>query len=209
MKTNIKRNAGFTLIELLVVIVIIGILSTISVGTFKSFFGKARDAARKAAVASIALMIKADSAHNADVDIYVYEDETVLTDMLELDGFRLPKAESGICYVIGGGKGVNKDLGIDNQFIVATIGESTSTLAPTYAGLIMDGTKAPMAKLLSSVPGAGKAPDTTITAETIMAFAACTTAKPTMATSSNLALGLEEKIYFIGTNGKITSASSS
>lgn len=36
------KKQGFTLIELLVVIVIIGVLATISIATFKGYFEKAR-----------------------------------------------------------------------------------------------------------------------------------------------------------------------
>ena len=58
MKTKLF---GFTLIELLVVIVILGILATISIGTFNKYFGKARNVERQSAVQSIATMIKVDS----------------------------------------------------------------------------------------------------------------------------------------------------
>lgn len=68
--TNTKR--GFTLIELLVVIVILGILSTISVGTFRSYFSKARDSERVSTVQNVAMMIKVDSGGIGDCTVYNY-----------------------------------------------------------------------------------------------------------------------------------------
>jgi type II secretion system protein G len=48
MKKQLQRSqAGFTLIEILVVMVIIGILATLSIGSFQTSQQKARDAERK------------------------------------------------------------------------------------------------------------------------------------------------------------------
>jgi type II secretion system protein G len=44
---KIKKNLGFTLIELLVVITILGLLSTVGLGSFRSSQIKGRDAQRK------------------------------------------------------------------------------------------------------------------------------------------------------------------
>lgn len=68
--TNTKR--GFTLIELLVVIVILGILSTISVGTFRSYFSKARDSERVSTIQNVAMMVKVDSGGTGDCTVYNY-----------------------------------------------------------------------------------------------------------------------------------------
>ncbi|MCF7847018.1 MAG: type II secretion system GspH family protein [Candidatus Gracilibacteria bacterium] len=71
-----KRAFGFTLIELLVVIVILGILSTISVGTFRSYFAKARDSERVSTVQNLAMMIKVDSGGSGDAYVYRYGDDS-------------------------------------------------------------------------------------------------------------------------------------
>ncbi|MCF7847017.1 MAG: type II secretion system protein [Candidatus Gracilibacteria bacterium] len=70
-----KRTFGFTLIELLVVIVILGILSTISVGTFRSYFAKARDSERVSTVQNLAMMIKVDSGGSGDEYVYRYGED--------------------------------------------------------------------------------------------------------------------------------------
>ncbi|PID70849.1 hypothetical protein CSB37_00325 [bacterium DOLZORAL124_38_8] len=64
MKNMTKK--GFTLIELLVVIVIIGILATIGVAQFSSYFAKARDAKRKTFVAQAQQLIMANMASTAE-----------------------------------------------------------------------------------------------------------------------------------------------
>lgn len=50
----IKRKNGFTMIELLVVIVILGLLSAIGLGSFRSSQAKSRDSRRKAELGQIA-----------------------------------------------------------------------------------------------------------------------------------------------------------
>lgn len=54
-----KKSSGFTLIEILVVMVIIGILSTIGIGAFRSSQIKSRDARRKADLRHIAEALEA------------------------------------------------------------------------------------------------------------------------------------------------------
>ena len=139
------KLAGFTLIELLVVIVIIGILSTISTATFKSYFGKARDAERRAAVQNLALMIKVDSADRWDETKYIYNVQE-LKDLAAANDFRFPRGSKNICYFIGTATPTGAVIGDDNEFVVATWGETGHTAIGSYQdgqdeGLIIDGTE--------------------------------------------------------------------
>jgi prepilin-type N-terminal cleavage/methylation domain-containing protein len=142
-----KRNFGFTLIELLVVIVIIGILATISTATFKSYFGKARDAERQSGVQNIALMIKVDGADDWTNTKYVYALPADLTALMAANDFRVPAGKNDICYFIGMADGAKDGIGDDNEFVIATWGESTSTTETGTAGLLLDGTQAAMTAL--------------------------------------------------------------
>ena len=136
------KKTGFTLIELLVVIVIIGILSTISTATFKSYFGKARDAERQAAIQNIALMVKVDSADNWGDTKFMYNTAS-LTTLFATNDFRVPKGQANICYIFlaGNGDASANAMGDNNHFAVATWGESKSTDDVSSAGVLVDGTE--------------------------------------------------------------------
>ncbi len=145
-----KRNFGFTLIELLVVIVIIGILATISTATFKSYFGKARDAERQSGVQNIALMIKVDGADDWTDTKYIYDENVAtplvadLSTLMDANDFRIPAGKNNICYFIGMANGAKEGIGDDNEFVIATWGESTSTTETGTEGVLIDGTQAAM-----------------------------------------------------------------
>ena len=110
---HISKQLGFTLIELLVVIVILGILSTISVGTFRSYFAKARDSERVSTVQNIAMMIKVDSGGNGDCSVYNYTgkwgDGTIdcsdsvvgFSSLLIENDYKMPDAKNGLDYYYG------------------------------------------------------------------------------------------------------------
>ena len=134
---QIFKKSGFTLIELLVVIVILGILSTISVGTFRGYFAKARDAERLSTVQSIAKMIKADSGGMGNCGVYNYTDPLLLGEtyfgsgrhcskmhsldvLLATNDFSMPKAKNGIKYYYGFYLGKIEG---NNEFFVATVTE--------------------------------------------------------------------------------------
>lgn len=131
MKQIIKKS-GFTLIELLVVIVILGILSTISVGTFRSYFAKARDSERVSAVQNIAMMIKVDSGGNGDCSVYNYTgkwgDGTVdcessvvgLSTLLIENDYKMPDAKNGLEYYYGVLTGATEG---ENDFFVVVRAE--------------------------------------------------------------------------------------
>ena len=150
MKT---KALGFTLIELLVVIVIIGILATVSTATFGQYFGKARDAARKTNISTIAMMYRVDGSTNWNDNKYVYDADS-LQALFDENDYRAPKGDNNICYFIGMGVG-SEPVGDDNQFVVATWGESTSTEDANNPGMIYDGTALAMETLFDLTPVAG------------------------------------------------------
>ncbi|MCK5461269.1 type II secretion system protein [Candidatus Gracilibacteria bacterium] len=144
------KKTGFTLIELLVVIVIIGILSTISTATFKSYFGKARDAERVAAIQNMALMMKVENADvwsdgkyllgGTDAATFI----TGLGSLFAANDFRIPKPGKQICYIISASSAdadASGAAGDNNQFAISTWGETKSTNNANVAGVIADGTE--------------------------------------------------------------------
>lgn len=112
-----KKASGFTLVELLVVIVIIGILSTITVGTFRGHFSKARDAKRVAAINSVDLMMRTEFADTWDDTKRYITDATKATAMLQ-DNEMVLKSDNDFCYVIASGDGATASAD-DNQYVVA------------------------------------------------------------------------------------------
>ncbi len=122
---QIYNRLGFTLIELLVVIVILGILSTISVGTFRSYFAKARDSERVSTVQNIAMMMKVDSGGAGDCSVYNYTGfesdgtipcpSTALEDLLSENDYKMPGSKNGLSYYYGVNIGATDG---DNEFFI-------------------------------------------------------------------------------------------
>ena len=138
---NKNQQKGFTLIELLVVIVILGILSTISVGTFRSYFAKARDSERVSTVQNIAMMMKVDSGGSGDCGVYNYQEAGAavlkydgatelctatklgrFTPLLQDNDYALPDVKNGLKYYYGFLLG---DTEGDNEFFVMVGAEET------------------------------------------------------------------------------------
>ncbi len=129
---NTFRTKGFTLIELLVVIVILGILSTISVGTFRNYFAKARDSERVSATQNLAMMIKVGTGGDGGCGVYnatLNLDESAAdactadkTDAYNLDtlivenDYKMPESKSGLHYYYGFLEGIRSG---DNEFFIA------------------------------------------------------------------------------------------
>jgi prepilin-type N-terminal cleavage/methylation domain-containing protein len=151
---QISKQSGFTLIELLVVIVILGILSTISVGTFRSYFAKARDSERVSAVQSVAMMIKVDSGGNGDCSVYNYTgkqddgstncDESVVgfSDLLVENDYLMPEAKNELEYYYGVLTGAVEG---DNDFFIVVgaeeaIPQNGKKIGTTSAYVFVDGT---------------------------------------------------------------------
>ncbi len=95
MKT---KRFGFTLIELLVAVVIIGVLASISVGTYQTQMENARNNARQANVKSIYTALIMDSGDTAANDkMGGYLDSTITTAVTNT-GSQLPTADRNKCY---------------------------------------------------------------------------------------------------------------
>ncbi len=130
---NKNQQKGFTLIELLVVIVILGILSTISVGTFRSYFAKARDSERVSTVQNLAMMMKVDSGGSGDCGVYNYQAASgttqdasgvetgtcsnlgVLGSLLSNNDYAMPTSKNGLKYYYGFRLGETEG---DNEFFI-------------------------------------------------------------------------------------------
>ena len=151
---QISKKSGFTLIELLVVIVILGILSTISVGTFRSYFAKARDSERVSTVQNIAMMIKVDSGGAGDCSVYNYTgkwgDGTVdcnesvvgFSDLLTDNDYSMPDEKNGLAYYYGVLTGATEG---DNDFFIVVSAEEDvpqngKQIGTTGAYVFVDGT---------------------------------------------------------------------
>ena len=144
-----KQQKGFTLIELLVVIVILGILSTISVGTFRGYFAKARDAERLSTVMAISKMIKMDSGGRGNCEVYNYLESTgtglpetgktycdtpgKLEDLLASNDYSMPTVKNGLEYYYGLRSDVLKK---NNNFFIFVVAEQD---APQSGKVTEDG----------------------------------------------------------------------
>ncbi len=151
---NKNQQKGFTLIELLVVIVILGILSTISVGTFRSYFAKARDSERVSTVQNLAMMMKVDSGGHGDCTVYNYKGngagcattgvgvlDTVLKALLTNNDYSMPEAKNGLVYHYAFYEG---DTEGDNEFFVMVGAEEDNPQNGKQSGageyIFVDGT---------------------------------------------------------------------
>lgn len=147
------KRRGFTLIELLVVIVIIGILATVSTATFSGAIGKARDAERITTVKQVGDIMKGEGLSIPGEHRYFWGGAGFRA-LLEKNGYTMPAAKKDICYFIvassnDGDPNTNGPIltgggwtsgGDNNEFVVLTWGESSSTTNPGSPGVIVTGT---------------------------------------------------------------------
>jgi prepilin-type N-terminal cleavage/methylation domain-containing protein len=136
------KKSAFTLIELLVVIVIIGILATISVAQFNTYAAKARDAKRIQIVTTIAKILKYEDLDNFDEMKRYKVAPTELYQHLNNLGYPLDTSVGSYCFYFASTPYTNSSSYDDNQFIISTWGESTSTQrvgesGPIFAGSVL------------------------------------------------------------------------
>ena len=149
------KKQAFTLIELLVVIVIIGILATVSTATFSNTIGKARDVERTAAVKQVSQIIEGESLGVSGEQRYFFGGAG-LRSVLEKHGYNMPAAKNDICYYIfaalndgfasslsdvisNQGASALRTGGENNEFLMVTWGEASSTVNSSNAGPIFQG----------------------------------------------------------------------
>ncbi len=162
---NKFQQRGFTLIELLVVIVILGILSTISVGTFRSYFAKARDSERVSTVQNLAMMIKVDSGGSGNCSVYNYTglteggetcETTKLSELLKDNDYKVAVAKNGLAYYYGVHLGATEG---NNEFFV-TIGseeevaQNGKKIVDTEEYAFIDGTTTGIDTIMANAGGA-------------------------------------------------------
>jgi len=126
------KEKGFTLVELLVTITIVGILATISLGSFRGYFEQARNATRQTDVSNISRVIKASRATTEELPFRMFADTDPgtpkLSTVLSEHGFNIPTDPGDQCYIYGYHSTLNS-----KDFFVASADPTTNTL-------ILDGT---------------------------------------------------------------------
>ena len=139
MKT---KNKGFTALGAMLVMTFA--LNTFAATTV-SYKSESRDDTRKKHIVTMAMMFRVDGATNWENNKYVYTKEQ-LEELFVSNDYRAPAAENGICYFIAMGAG-SLPIGDDNQFLVATWGEGSSSDDYDNGGVIYDGMNTPRERM--------------------------------------------------------------
>ncbi len=133
---GIKRTTkGFSLLELLVALAIIGILATAAVAVYSHSMKRGRDTERISDIRKAWGVILSNS---FDIERYANSSEEVY-EILDQYNYRLSSGLSGICYFVGISFGEG-DTEADDDFVIATWGETTSTKKTGDMGVIVMGT---------------------------------------------------------------------
>lgn len=135
-----QRSAGFTLVEVLVVTVVVGILSSVGGITMGGYAAESRDASRIQTLKDTlkALQIS-DSTDELGNEAYLYTTLAFELAMSEADLNLSDRSFENICYFVGMAAGSTASPK-DNEFVIATWGETTSTFDEFNPGVLAMGT---------------------------------------------------------------------
>ena len=144
-------NTGFTLIEILVVITILAILTSISFVGFEFYIKKSRDTKRLTNIQQIDKLVKQDSTLNKNEgNFYLYNDEE-LNQIIDNARYQSESGNGELCYYIGSSEGADTTSAHDNEFVIATWGDTSSTIEPSQEGIIVFGTGQGRQNLMNAI----------------------------------------------------------
>jgi prepilin-type N-terminal cleavage/methylation domain-containing protein len=143
-----KKTAAFTLIEILMVVVILGILATIGLFTLPTYTAKSRDAVRTKTLSDTLKSLQVNDASDSHTNQkYIYTDEEFKVALKASSLDIATRSVGNICYFIGMAEGASSSAE-DNEFAIATWGESTSTFNDSAAGVLAVGTPQAVSNLI-------------------------------------------------------------
>lgn len=145
-----KKTSGFTLVELIVVLVIIGIFSTVAVVVGRNMIAKGRDGKRFEDMKTAWELIKIEKNENGDFPNGIEETKAIF----DADNRKLASGMADICYFIAASEGTRPEED-DDDFAIATWGETTSTKEEGTPGVIVFGTAQAIANLSEAELGSG------------------------------------------------------
>jgi prepilin-type N-terminal cleavage/methylation domain-containing protein len=135
-----KQKSGFTLIEVLVVTVITAILGFTGTLSLNKFTQSGRDAARIQTLTEIYRTLQISDTTQSDQSLnFIYSDQDFRAALNRANILLSKRIYKNHCYFVGMAAGPTSSPK-DNDFVIATWGESTSTLDEYQGGVLAVGT---------------------------------------------------------------------